>query len=165
MLVTSTDWENFFALRLDTGAQPELRILAEQMSECMASSQPRLLQPGEWHLPYITQDEERDMDLGWLKMHSTARCARLSYEPFDGKADFEAEMKRYERLVVSRPVHASPAEHQATPDSPLPPESMLLSKQLESGTRWNRPDLHGNFHGWIQHRKTLNNEQVKDHHR
>jgi hypothetical protein len=62
---------------------------------------------------------------------STARCARLSYKPFDGNADYDAEVSRYEKLVVSSPVHASPAEHQATPDT--------FSHTLGGG--WDHPKL------------------------
>jgi hypothetical protein len=170
VLVTSTCWENFWALRLDKGAQPELRMLAERMKEVFDASEPQVLQPGEWHLPFVTRDEVNQIirdkwddgeenrrctsSFDWyakglaLKL-STARCARISYKPFDGNADYEAEIKRYESLVVSRPVHASPAEHQATPDT---------FDDVMSG--WTNAQLHGNFEGWIQHRKTIPNESV-----
>lgn len=156
VLVTSTDWDNFFALRADKAAAPELQMLAEQMALSMVSSTPRLLMSGEWHLPYVTE-KERDGRWGTeplLKL-STARCARLSYKPFDGNSDINAEMTRHDQLVVSRPVHASPAEHQATPD---------VARADEPDYYWTYPELHGNFHGWIQYRKTLANEQVKDKH-
>ena len=117
----------------------------------MLLSTPKLLQPGEWHLPYIT---DREADGRWglptLKMMSTARCARLSYKPFDGEADVNAEIARYEKLVVSRPVHASPAEHQATPD-----------QLIANGHHWSEPHLHGNFDGWVQYRKMLPAEVVR----
>jgi hypothetical protein len=60
--------------------------------------------------------QEKILDL--IRKISTARCARLSIRPFgDGDGSIEKELARYEKLVVSRPVHASPAEHIATPDS------------------------------------------------
>jgi hypothetical protein len=152
VLVTSTYWDNFWALRIDAAAQPELRQLAEAMKGAMDASKPKLLLPGDWHLPYVL-DSERQEKLELLLKLSTARCARLSYRPFDGNADHEAEIDRYNRLVVSQPVHASPAEHQATPDS-----------CMDSGrTRvWSNPRLHGNFHGWVQHRKCIANEAVME---
>ncbi len=71
-------------------------------------------------------------------MLSTARCARLTIAPFDGNADYDAEKARFERLVVSTPVHASPAEHQASPDF-----ATSLAKQP-----WKNAHLHcGNFRG------------------
>ena len=92
VLVSSTHWENFWALRLDQAAQPELRMLAEKMWEVMKESTPQLLKPGQWHLPYITQEEHLRYSIEDLVKLSTARCARLSYKPFDGNADYNAEM-------------------------------------------------------------------------
>lgn len=155
VLVTATYWENFFTLRISEYAQPEFDELATEMRRVMLSSTPQLLQPGQWHLPYIT---EREQDGRWgleplLKL-STARCARLSYEPFEaGKFDLNAEMDRHDKLVVSQPVHASPAEHQATPDHFL---------TAGRGGMWRQPKLHGNFHGWVQYRKTLANEATME---
>lgn len=151
VLVSSTHWENFWALRLDQAAQPELRMLAEKMWEVMKESTPQLLKPGQWHLPYITQEEHLRYSIEDLVKLSTARCARLSYKPFDGNADYNAEMERYRKLVVQQPVHASPAEHQATPDK--------FYEILPTGLpNWVNPNQHGNFVGWIQHRKLIPNE-------
>lgn len=151
VLVSSTYWDNFWALRLDETAQPELRILAERMAEVMTNSHPQLLQPNEWHLPYITDEEKTQYDMDELCKLSTARCARLSYKPFDGNANYEAELERYRKLVISEPVHASPAEHQATPDR--------FHRILDDRTPdWENPHEHGNFVGWRQHRKMIANE-------
>lgn len=151
VLVSSTSWENFWALRMDETAQPEFRLLAEEMWKVMKDSVPQQLKPNEWHLPYITVEEKKSYDVEQLIKLSTARCARLSYKPFDGNSDYEAEMERYRKLVVNQPVHASPAEHQATPDR--------FFKILEGGVPlWQTPKEHGNFVGWRQHRKMIPNE-------
>lgn len=93
----------------------------------------------------------RDADiLDTLKKISVARCARISYKPFDGDASLEKELERYNDLVGSDPLHASPSEHQATPD-------------YYTGEHWAKPQLHGNFTGWKQYRKFLANEFVPDH--
>jgi len=153
VLVTSTHWENFFDLRISEYAQPEFDELARVMRHKISLSTPTALSYDQWHLPYIT---ERESDGRWgietLKMMSVARCARLSYKPFDGNADVNAEIERYEKLVVSRPVHASPAEHQATPDF----------ADYHTPVIWRHPELHGNFTGWIQHRKTLDHEATME---
>ncbi len=48
---------------------------------------------------------------------SVARCARVSYLTHEGKPpNVDDDLKLYDRLVGSVPLHASPAEHQATPD-------------------------------------------------
>lgn len=152
VLVTSTFWQNFWTLRISEYAQPEFDELARAMKLAMDGSTPCLLHPGDWHLPYVTPDEVWQYTLPQQQMMSTARCARLSYKPFDGKADFDAENARYEKLVVSSPVHASPAEHQATPDT--------FSHTLGGG--WDHPKLHGNFEGWIQYRKTIPGEAIME---
>lgn len=176
VLVTSTYWDNFWTLRISEYAQPEFDELARCMKQCMGQSIPTKLLPGEWHLPYVTQDEISELIReGWddgeemrraasgaslfdwyakgkaLRL-STARCARLSYRPFDGNADYKAEEARYEKLVVSSPVHASPAEHQATPDT--------YTHTLGGG--WDHPREHGNFIGWRQHRKQIRSEAVME---
>lgn len=163
VLVTSTSWKNFFELRISEYAQPEFDDLAKAMRGALSVSKPQELQPGEWHLPYITAEDRHEAGmratrsgakLEYLQKLSTARCARLSYKPFDGNADYEAEMARYEKLVVSQPVHASPAEHQATPD--------INHAIRPGGELWKHQDLWGNFYGWVQYRKTIPNEAVME---
>lgn len=173
-LYTSTDWANFYALRIDKAAQPELQSLAGLMFQAMMNIEYQILKPGEWHLPYIDQldwetarreafddgEENRRSTpydqwyniTGKMKEISAARCARVSIKPFDGNADYTAEKLRLQTLLTS-PVHASPFEHQATPDELAEPEDPGI---------WMNPQLHGNFDGWIQHRKQIPNEQVRD---
>lgn len=163
VVVTATEWSNFFALRCHPDAQPEMRILAESMRTAMDSSRPTMLRPGQWHLPYF--DPGKDDVGNWLGSRmkpielaqetsikiSVARCARVSYLTQEGKSPtIEEDLALYERLVGAQPIHASPAEHQATPDCNVGNEV--------DGDRWARPELHGNFRGWIQYRKTLPGE-------
>lgn len=152
VLITSTYWDNFFDLRISDYAQPEFDLLARAIQFEMSQSTPVPLRPGEWHLPYVTREERESFTTDTLQMLSVARSARLSYKPFDGNADYDAEMDRYRKLVVSRPVHASPAEHQATPDRRMKLPYMGEDKH------WVHPELHGNLCGWIQYRKTLPHE-------
>lgn len=160
VLVSSTHWENFWALRISEYAQPEFNDLAIAMRQAMDESEPKLLAPRQWHLPYITDRERQLYSIDFLLKLSTARCARLSYKPFDGNDTEAAEIARYERLVVSRPVHASPSEHQATPDFPSSARDYYVEGKLHT-KGWRRPDLHGNFVGWVQHRKLIPEEVVR----
>jgi hypothetical protein len=139
------------------------------MRIAMDLSSPELMAYGEWHLPYITAVEWQDDEGGRisygpkleaLKVLSAARCARLSYKPFDGNPDYDAEKTRYDRLVSSTPVHASPTEHLATPD-------MKMEVNLGKGQRiniWQEPEKQGNFVGWKQHRKDIPYEAIFDSH-
>ena len=149
VLLTATDWANFFALRLHDDAQPEMQDLAQAIKDAMDASEPTLLQPGKWHLPYVTDEEKAALPLGVQLKLSVSRCAKISYTAFDGTVEpIEKELDRYRRLMESQPCHSSPSEHQATPDDGVRGE-------------WHSPHLHGNLYGWIQLRKTLPNEYVE----
>jgi hypothetical protein len=112
VLVSATEWTNFFELRDHPDAQPEIRELAQAMADAMDNYPTQVLVSGEWHIPYILENE-KDYPLELKLKLSTARCARVSYEPFDGNASIEKEKERHDLLVGSRPIHASPTEHQA----------------------------------------------------
>ena len=137
VIVTATEWENFFSLRCHPDAQPEIRVLAEMIREAMANSTPVKRAWGEWHLPYISAEERNEFGIKTLIKMSAARCARVSYLTHDGKKPEAAkDIGLYERLVGSKPIHASPVEHQAKPMSP--------------SDGWG-----GNLRGWRQHRQDV----------
>lgn len=148
VVVTATDWANFFELRLHKDADPTMQALAVAMDDARALSTPRLLARGEWHLPYISQAERETFPIDMLKKMSSARCARVSYLTHDQQhPSSNRDLDLYDRLVGSKPWHASPVEHQATPDWMRP-----------SSNRWAAPRLHGNLTGWRQNRKILEKE-------
>lgn len=150
VVCTATDYANFFALRCHEAAQPEIRVLAEKMYEELMANSPVLLPPGKWHLPFVNPSDYDTMVDGQylpesilIKM-SVARCARVSYLNHEGKKPtLEEDLKLYERLVGSAPIHASPAEHQA--QVPFALDTYPLS----------------NLKGWLQYRKTLKDENIK----
>ena len=144
-VVSATEWTNFFALRRHGDADPTMRALADTMWEAMQGSTPRALFMGEWHLPYVSDEEHRTHTVEQCLVMSAARCARVSYNKHDGSfPSYEDDRKLYDRLVTAELVHASPLEHQGKPD----PEGMAES-------------LWGNFKGFIQYRKTVPNEVIK----
>lgn len=168
VVVTATDYANWFALRLDKDAQPEIQQLAQAMKDAMDASEPVLLSPGEWHLPYITDSDYAEAQnhisyviskdrpetlLDLLKKISAARCARTSYKAFDGKvASIDDDLALFDKLMSGNLKHASPTEHQATPD-----HVNYWDGEPEYVTPW----LHGNFRGWVQYRKTIPNEFIE----
>lgn len=179
VLMTATNWSNFRALRDHADADPTINALAKAIGAAMDASVPQELKPGEWHLPYIVAQDVVDM-IDYLRNTiklmptddrirerliklSVARCARTSYNLHDGnKPSIAKDLELYEKLVGSAPLHASPAEHQATPDHDTGPVVIGWidndPKKPQLGPRWENPELHGNFTGWIQYRKTLPNE-------
>lgn len=144
VIVTATEWSNFFELRDHPDAQPEIHELAIQMKEAMAGSMGQYRPfdrqtTAAWHLPYVTAEERALYPKGpaFLAKLSAARCARVSYLTHDGREPSRAEdLALYERLVGSRPLHASPIEHQAYP--------------LACADQRSR-----NFLGWRQHREII----------
>lgn len=138
VIVTATEWSNFFALRAHKDAQPEIRVIAEMMKDIYESYEPKLLAKGEWHLPFVQPDEyDGTFEFSQsARQISAARCARVSYLTHDGVRDLESDFLLYDRLVERG--HMSPLEHVATPD--------VLGQ------------FYGNFPGWKQFRKLIPNE-------
>lgn len=202
VLVTSTEWDNFFELRCPeykieervyrskkdfcknerglvhpktnlgwleinkSQAEIHIQALAESMWDAMNESTPNQLESGQWHIPFndkidyalhkwnflpnITELWGKDMSEYGTKI-ATARCARLSYMTFDGKIDYEKDIKLHDQLLESK--HFSPFEHCAramtrleyrnfTKTTPFPDEN----GDTESEGWCN------NFRGFIQYR-------------
>lgn len=147
VVMTSTDdgLNNFFELRDHADAQPEIHVLARVMRQQLNESTPVELVNGQWHLPYVTEADVLAHDVETLKKVSAARCCRVSYMNHDGKqSTVEKDLALCERLVGSEPLHASPFEHQATPDT--------FDTRTE---QWGSPAMHGNLKGWNQFRKYI----------
>ncbi|QBQ74618.1 thymidylate synthase [Burkholderia phage BcepSauron] len=143
VVVTSSQWDNFFELRDHADAQPEIKDLAGTMRAALAASVPRILDPKvltdprAWHLPYVTMQERQAHPITELLAMSAARCARVSYLTHDGMNPLLAkDIELYRRLVESKPLHASPLEHQAIATSFDYPSKNLTG-------------------GWMQHRTLL----------
>lgn len=125
VIVTATDWDNFFELRDHEDADPNIRALAVAMREAMYGTQlicrdHNWSHESSWHLPYVTKEERaaNRFDPMFLAKLSAARCARVSYLTHEGKVPSVAEdLALYERLAGSSPIHASPLEHQARPEA------------------------------------------------
>lgn len=160
VVVTATEWSNFFALRDHPDAEPHIQMLARAMKEAMAGARVKTLNPGDWHLPF-TDDYEIDeweqygiKTVDAIKL-SVARCASTSYKTVDGfDMTLERAIELHDKLVVAVPMHASPAEHQACADLLIPHGHGCDGPM----TSWKNPTLHGNLKGFIQYRKTLKGE-------
>jgi len=153
VVVTATDFANFFALRNHHMAQPEIKKLAEEMWEAYQKSTPEERLPGVWHLPFvddalykkaIIKTGDYNATIALLLKCSTARCARVSYMNHDGtNPTIEDDLKLYDRLMGAHPLHASPAEHQAM---------AVGDPNVRSG----------NLKGWIQYRKCCQGENITE---
>lgn len=161
VVFTTTDLLNFISLRAHADAQPEIKAVAEAILLAYDASTPRLLNDGEWHLPFITEFERSHHDIEQLKQISAARCASTSYVTVDGKAITPSRaLEICTKLSNADPIHASPFEHQLTPDVTVDIEYRVAKskKKLQVATVWKNPHLHGNTVGYIQARKLMNSE-------
>ncbi len=167
VVLTGTEFANYFALRFHPDAQPEFRVLATIMADLYQKGTPKLLGPTEWHLPFVLPEDKFNHTAEELIKVSTARCGRVSYLKHDGtKASIEEELALFNRLAAGKPLHASPTEHQATPFYDCPSDfsqwaypydlKWSAAKQaLDFTMPWS-----GNFRGWFQHRQGLKGQNI-----
>jgi hypothetical protein len=133
VVLSTTKLRNHFKLRTEIDEitkrplpDPTYFELATKWKAAFDSSTPKALQPGEWHLPYVSSDDvnsvlsylggdaahEPGAVLEVLKKISVGRCARVSYMR-QGQGDVEENVKLHDRLAKGG--HWSPFEHVATP--------------------------------------------------
>ncbi len=142
VIVTATEWDNFWNLRCHPDAQPEIRLVAESMRAAIEDSEPARLGADEWHLPLVWPEDRDQVDsIEDLIKISAGRCARVSYLTHAGKRDLDADIQLHDRLLESG--HMSPLEHPARP---------LSTSELEENP-WS-----GNFKGWFPYRKGIPGE-------
>lgn len=158
VIVTATEWDNFWGLRRHKDAQPEIRRGAEIMHDVYVASTPKAINYNDWHLPLVEDDEVFDLQVAGFDVRkvSAGRCARVSYLTHDGKRDPQADIELCDRLVQSG--HMSPLEHVARPLDIGDMESILQKSGVGGIDRQNldaREIFCGNFCGWMQLRKTL----------
>lgn len=110
VLVTATEWGNFFKLRLAEDSQPEMQKLAQCMLDAIKNGTPV---ERTMHIPYV--DVPPDSDYGMFHKYaklSAARCARVSYSNHDGSKVDEGKDKTLAEKLLSAG-HMSPFEHAA----------------------------------------------------
>jgi hypothetical protein len=113
VVLTATEFQNFYNLRCHKDAMPELKDLADAMRLTAALHKTTRLKGGEWHLPYVSERERALYPVKTLLKLSSARCARVSYERHDGTpAPIKEDTGLHDKLVGGKPIHASPTEHQ-----------------------------------------------------
>lgn len=137
-VLTATEYENFWWLRVDADADPTIEALAKAMHIEYEASEAELLKPGQWHTPYVDHiygiapgsgdfdppefqgycvyDENNkpvELTVEEAKAISSSCCAQVSYRRLNSTKDKALDI--YGRLLSGQKVHASPFEHQGTP--------------------------------------------------
>lgn len=172
VLVSATEWDNFLELRDHEDAEPHIQMLAREIKRRLDDhSTVRTLKPGQWHMPFVTGYEPDVFKNSFIDHRnkgyddagaytcaqqdmisvSVARCASTSYKTVDGfDMTLEKAQQVFDKLVNSKPIHASPLEHVAQADE--------LTDIGETGPHmvWQNRKQHGNFVGFKQYRHMLN---------
>lgn len=151
IIVSGTDWANFFHLRNHPDAEPNFQRLAKLAWDEYHENMPTYIKPGGWHLPLIQEQDweairfselTHEDPVEFMKKVAVGRCARVSYLTHDGQRDLIKDVELHDKLLGTigegGPGHLSPFEH--------------VAQAVGKGIR------HGNFEGWKQYRKFFNNE-------
>lgn len=142
VIVTGTHWRNFYGLRASKMAQPEIQEAVIAMAKAHMASSPLILEEGEWHLPYIFEEDVKELQSDYILLPrvSSARCGRVSYLTHDGKRSIDSDLGMADGLQSNG--HVSPFEHPA-----------------QAAAKAERGKKSGNFsREWSQYRKMLENE-------
>lgn len=176
VVITGTDWDNFFNLRIHPDAQPEICMLAYKIYKAVEESKPYQLKQGEWHLPYVNVGWGGNGDIAYandcfdlisledaIKI-SAASCAAVSYRT--DNMTLEKADKIFDMLINAEVIHASPFEHLATPIGKcrdglgVERVNCLDVNTWQDGVTHMRKDgklCSGNLTGWVSYRHTLPN--------
>lgn len=187
VIVTSTEWDNFFWLRYDEAADPTLQKLAEEMLRAYLETPAKILSRGEWHLPfvhtcwenevqkfYINDPEDESvriyLTLEEAQKVSAARCGAVSFRNVD--YTLEKSIEVYNRLLGAERKHASAFEHQAKVPEDNTDKELTMDVNDFVNMKWApqtwEPGIShvdregnlwsGNFKNWIQFRKLIPGE-------
>lgn len=133
VIYTSTEWRNFFRLRCHPAAEKHFQKIAGMMRDAINASTPRILQPGQLHLPFWDGLSEMELETAlrtntipvikgidgvdyYRKRISAGRSCRISYLTHENKRDILADIKTAATLIERSDdvIHAAALEHVAT---------------------------------------------------
>lgn len=184
VVITGTEWENFFWLRDHGAADPTIEQLAKVIRKAMDETEAVELQPGEWHVPYYNSGYWKPSmvqtiagngeafsvvvdSFGHSLEHaltiSSSCCAQVSFRSLDDtieKAQGVVAKLNLHGEEPDEPVHASPLEHQATPIIELFDDELFKPMYWPEGVTHVDRDgtlCSGNLKGFIQHRQLVPN--------
>ncbi len=178
-IISATQWDGYFWQRCHKDAEPHIRAMAQAMKDAADASEPTLLKPGEWHLPYWgdTGGHESDWDDAYnrvlnslkegpkldyisftdevtaiAKACSAARCARVSYLTHNGERDLREDLDLYNRLTSNRVGSEDPPHASPLEHVAMPWDDNIQYVTLPDRERTRMGPLPrlGKFVGWLQ---------------
>lgn len=158
MVVTATEWDNFFWLRLHKDADPHIAELARVMLHAYQQTPAVVLTKDCWHTPFFAQgfwspivENAHGITAQEAIEHSMSCCAQTSYRKLDMSTEKTEAI--VERLFNGERVHASPSEHIAKPIEFTHCNPFIEATHIDSQDNlWSN-----NFKGWYQYRQGINN--------
>lgn len=183
IVMSGSEWANFFWLRVDPDADPTFVTLAELCLEAYLCDGWDLLYEGDWHLPFVRYSRnestgkqefyivnvddsdsytngyeyKQELTLDQAKLISMSVCAQSSFR----KSDYSLEkaLAIEPKLFSGNKVHASPSEHQAQAIGNADMECFSFNNIPKGVTHVNIKGEYcsGNLIGWIQLRQLLDN--------
>lgn len=154
VLISGTEWKNFFRLRCHSAAERHFQHIAGMMRDEIRNAKPMELKEGGWHLPYFEFADAIELarrgfsDPFMAPKVSAGRSARLSYLTHEGIRDIGKDIKLADQLIDpptagldENVMHASPLEH---------PSQAMTDPTYRSGP----------YRGWKQFRKFFPRENV-----
>lgn len=114
-VISATDWNNLFHLRDHDDAQPECRDLVRCIIKAKEISNPMLIEPGEWHVPYVHTDRNafgefiyysdsfKKISAETAKKISSSCNAQVSYRLLNTSEEKAEDI--HSRLIGSVPGH------------------------------------------------------------
>lgn len=179
VLMTSTNWKNFFRLRHHPAAEKHFQHIAAMIKEQIDASKPRPLRDGEWHLPYVTKmDDPLEYWCGKEGIEIMGAVSDKKFEIPDyvynnTETVYQAAVDIVKRISAGRSARLSYLTHDGVRDWN---DDLKLCKQLiertddvlhatplENVARASTdPNLRsGPFRGWFQFRKEFPNEFIE----
>jgi hypothetical protein len=123
LIVTGTEWDNFYTLRDHPHAQPEFQEFASEMHRLDETTAATPLQLGGWYKP-------------WTQFNiaaNTCKAASISYANHAKDRSDDDFLRIHDDLINADPLHASPLEHCAIA---VEPESVIRAWQPSDGVIW-----------------------------
>lgn len=185
VVLTTTEYENWFKLRLANDADPTVKALGEVMLKAYNEAEAEILTDKVWHTPYVdhicNENGVFESYCVWEQYHdedacvllteeealaiSTSCCGQVSYRNIDNS--YDKALKVYERLGINTDhAHLSPTEHQAKPiNYKLNPLDLESIRDLNCDQMFEEEGIthidkqsnlwSGNLRGFIQHRQLI----------
>jgi thymidylate synthase ThyX len=177
VIVSATEYDQWFAQRRHKDAQPEIKWVADHMFKALEENTPTALEAGEWHMPFINQEDKIEVRdrvqkklLGELEAQGTISSSNFSYLPDAARIEYECD-KMLCKISVGRCARVSYLTHDGVRDiqADIDLHDRLMSAKPGHWSPFEHvaqalstPTRFGNFSGFYPYRKMFKEEDVSN---